>query len=216
MARYRAIPLAIYTWYHVAGVYNAEERTLDVYLNGKLDNGFLVGSVTGTQHSSRSAVYVGWRSDLEGYEFVGSIKDVCIYSFALTNTEIAEVMRGKGINEVAEGVAGSGVNSGHGAGHATDQDSWCAVFSEGGDEKVPAVAATLGVLVAFACVGLWPSAGSLLYLFFSFMAGLLLLPATASTLPSFTLWMIPMVSFAGGVSVVVSVRRQNDPDHLDH
>ena len=217
MARYGATPLAIYTWYHVAGVYNAEERTLDVYLNGKLDNGFLVGSVTGTQHNSRSAVYVGRRSDLEGYEFVGSIEDVRLYSFALTNTEIAEVMRGKGINEVAEGVTGSGVNSGYGAGRATDQDSWCAVFSRrGGDEKVPAVAATLGVLVAFASVGLWPSAGSLLYLFLSFMAGLLLLPATASTLSSFTRWMIPMVSLAGGVSVVVSMRRQNDPDHLDH
>jgi hypothetical protein len=88
------------------------------------------------------------------------------------------------------------------------------VFSEGDDEKVPAVAATLGVLVAFACVGLWPSAGSLLYLFSSFAAGLLLLPATASTLPSFTLWMIPLVSLAGGASVVVSLRRPNDPNHL--
>jgi hypothetical protein len=81
MARYGATPLAVRTWYHVAGVYDAEERTLDVYLNGNLDNGFLVGSVTGTQHSSRSAVYVGKRSDLEGYEFAGSIRDVRIYSF---------------------------------------------------------------------------------------------------------------------------------------
>jgi len=217
MARYGVTPLAVHAWYHVAGVYDAEERTLDVYLNGNLDNGFLVGSVTGTQHSSRSAVYVGKRSDLEGYKFAGSIEDVRIYSFALTNTEIAAVMRGEVIDGMAaHRVAGGGVNSSRGAGRSTDQGSRCAVFSEGGDEKVPAVAATLGVLVAFACVGLWPSAGSLLYLFSSFAAGLLLLPATTPTLPSFTFWMIPLVSLAGGASVVVSVRRQNDSGHLGH
>jgi len=212
MARYGATPLAVRTWYHVAGVYDAEERTLDVYLNGKLDNGSLVGSVTGTQHSSRSAVYVGKRSDHGGYEFAGSIKDVRIYSFALTNSEIAAVMRGEAIDAVAaHRVPGSGVNSGRVAGRSTDQGSRCAVISEGGDEKIPAVAATLGVLVAFACVGLWPSAGSLLYLFSSLAAGLLLLSATASILPSFNLWMIPLVSLAGGASVAVSVRRKKDP-----
>jgi Concanavalin A-like lectin/glucanases superfamily/VanZ like family len=212
MARYGATPLAVHTWYHVAGVYDAEEGTLDVYLNGKLDNGVLVGSVTGTQHSSRSALYVGKRSDLEGYAFAGSIRDVRIYSFALTNSEIAAVMRGEVIDVVAAHRVAGGVNIG--PGRSTDQTSRCAVFSEGDDKKVPAVAATLGVLVAFACVGLWPSASSLLYLFSSFAAGLLLLPAAASTLPSFTLWMIPLVSLAGGASVVVSLRRQNDPDHL--
>jgi hypothetical protein len=154
---------------------------------------------------------------LEGYQFAGFIHDVRIYSFALTDTEIAVVMRGEVIDGVAaHRVEGSSVNSRHGAGRSTEQCSECAVFSEGGDEKVPAVAATLGVLVAFACVGLWPSAGSLLYLFSSFAAGLLLLPATASALPSFNLWMIPLVSFAGGASVAVSVRRQNDPDYPDH
>jgi hypothetical protein len=205
MARYGATPLAVHTWYHVAGVYDAEKRTLDVYLNGKLDNGFLVGSVTGTQRSSRSAVYVGKRSDLEGYEFAGSIAEVRIYSFALTNTEIEAAMRGEVIEGVAaHRVVGSGVNSSRGAGRSTDEGSRCVVFSEGEDEKIPAVAAAVGVLVAFACVGLWPLAGSLLYLLSSLAGGLLLLPATASTLPSFNLWMIPLVSLAGGASVVAS------------
>ena len=66
MARYGATSLVTDTWYYVAGVYNAEAQTLDVYLNGELDNGFLRGSVTGTQRSSREAVYVGRRSDHEG------------------------------------------------------------------------------------------------------------------------------------------------------
>jgi hypothetical protein len=216
MARYGATPLNVNAWYYVAGVYGAEKRTLDVYLNGKLDNGPLVGLVTGTQHSSRSAVYVGKRSDLKGYEFAGAIRDVRIYSFALTNTEIAAVMRGEVIDRVeAHRVTGSGINSNSAAGLSTDQDSRCVVISESGDEKVPVVAATLGVLVAFACIGLWPSAGSLLYLFSSLAAGLLLLPATASALPSFSLWMIPLVSLTGGASVVVSICRQNDPDRLN-
>jgi hypothetical protein len=206
MARYGATPLAVNNWYHVAGVYNAEERTLNVYLNGRLDNGILVGSVTGTQHSSRSAVYVGRRSDLEGYEFAGSIEDVRIYSLALTNTEITAVMLGE-VSDVsaAARVAGGEMNNRSGLGRSTAPGFRCAMLSEGGDENLPAVAAALGALVAFACIGLWPSVGSVVYLFSSFAAGLLLLPITASTLPSITLWMIPLVSLAGGVSVVVSV-----------
>ena len=53
MARYGKTPLAINTWYYVAGVYNAEAKTMDVYLNGELDNGFLLGPVMGIQKSSR-------------------------------------------------------------------------------------------------------------------------------------------------------------------
>ena len=32
MARYGATPLVLGSWYHVAGVYDADARTLDVYL----------------------------------------------------------------------------------------------------------------------------------------------------------------------------------------
>jgi hypothetical protein len=76
------------------------------------------------------------------------------------------------------------------------------------DARIPGAAAAFGVLVAIACIGLWPSAGSLLYLVVSFAAGWLLLPAVASSLPSLDLWMIPLVSLAGGASVARSVRRQ--------
>ena len=34
MARYGATPLALDTWYHVTGVYDAGAQRLDVYLNG--------------------------------------------------------------------------------------------------------------------------------------------------------------------------------------
>ena len=56
MARYGKTPLALNTWYYVAGVYNAEAKTMDVYLNGELDNRFLLGPVMGIQKSSRQNV----------------------------------------------------------------------------------------------------------------------------------------------------------------
>src|SRR5204863_5502334 len=41
--------VALNTWYHVAGVYNAAARTLDIYVNGVLDNGILSGTVPASQ-----------------------------------------------------------------------------------------------------------------------------------------------------------------------
>src|SRR5207245_2258860 len=35
---------ALSTWYDVAGVYNATARTLDIYVNGVLDDGLLTGT----------------------------------------------------------------------------------------------------------------------------------------------------------------------------
>jgi hypothetical protein len=214
MARYGATPLVVDTWYHVAGVYNAEAQTLDVYLDGKLDNGFLGGPVTGIQRSSREGVYVGRRPDLEGFGFAGLIDDVRIYSLALTQAEIAAIMHGTSIDGLAvQGATGRGVERLRNARRPGDLNPPCAVLSEPEDAKIPAAAAVLGVLVAVACIGFLPSAGWLLCLIVSIAAGVLLLPATASTLPSFNLWLIPLVSLAGGVSVAVSVRRRNDPDH---
>jgi hypothetical protein len=111
MARYGATPLISGKWYHVAGVYDAEAQTLDVYLNGELDNGFLLGSVTSRQRSSRAAVYVGRRSDVKGFECAGAIDDVRIYTFALTKAEIAADMHGTGIDGLALRVTGRGVYS---------------------------------------------------------------------------------------------------------
>ena len=197
MARYGVTPLVLGTWYHVAGVYDADARTLDVYLNGKLDNGFLLGSVTGEQHSSRSAVYVGRGGD-PGFEFAGSIDDVHIYSFALTKAEIAADIRGR--------VDGSAVQRAADPGY---QEVPCRILSDPEDARIPAAAAMVGVLVAVACIGLWPSTGALLYLTVSFAAGLVLLAATSSNLPLLGLWMMPLLSLAGGASVAGSVRRRN-------
>lgn len=88
MFRYGATTLQLNTWYHIAGVYNAANQTLDVYLNGALDDGQLVGSVTSSQQNSTANVNIGRRSSNTGFEFAGRIDDVRIADHALTQTQI--------------------------------------------------------------------------------------------------------------------------------
>lgn len=198
MARYGATPLALNTWYHVAGVYDAAAQTLDVYLNGELDNGFLLGSVSSTQRSSRGAVYVGRRADSKQFNFSGSIDDVRIYSFALTKSQIAAGMH-------AEAIIAPTLN------HATG-GFLCRPLSDNDDKELPAVAAALGVLVAFACIGIWPSGKWPILLGISFTAGLLLLTVTAPNLPALNTWILPLVSLVGGASLAASVRQLEKND----
>jgi hypothetical protein len=213
MARYGATPLLLNTWYHVAGVYDAEAQTMDVYLNGERDNGFLLGAVTGTHRSSRLGLYVGRRADLEGFEFAGLIDDVQIYSRALTKPEIAAIMRAGEIGSTPVGRApAQRSEASKSAIGAVGTPSQCAWSSEREDARVPGAVATFGVLVAVVCVGLLPSVGPTLCLAASLFAGLLFLPVTASTLPSLKFWMFPLASLAGGASVVASLRRQRDRD----
>ncbi len=87
MFRYGATAMQTNTWYHVAGVYNAAAGTLDVYLNGQLDNGPLQGTVTASQQNSSLAVNIGRRAS-GGFLHNGRIDDVRIYSTALTQAEI--------------------------------------------------------------------------------------------------------------------------------
>src|SRR5262245_2222096 len=76
MFRYGASPLQLNTWYYISGVYDATAQTLDVYLNGQLDNGVLLGSVTTSQQNSTANVNIGRRSGARGFEFIGRIDDV--------------------------------------------------------------------------------------------------------------------------------------------
>ena len=196
MARYGATRLVTGTWYHVAGVYDAQAKTMDVYLNGRSDNGFLLGPVTGSQLSSRSSVYIG-RRPMKTFEFAGSIDDVRIYSSALTKTEIEAVMSGKVIQSLPFP---------RGGGRLGGRNTDCAVLSESEDGKIPGAVAVFGVLAAIACIGLWPTAGRLLGLAISLSAGVFIFATRASSLPSFNLWMMPLVSFIGAASTAISIR----------
>ena len=87
MMRYGATAMQLGAWYHIAGVYNASTATMDVYLNGQLDNGPLVGTITNAQQNSPQDVNIGTRP-AGGYGFIGRIDDVRIYDRALTAAEI--------------------------------------------------------------------------------------------------------------------------------
>jgi hypothetical protein len=87
MMRYGATTLQLNTWYHVAGVYDATARTMNVYLNGQLDNGSLVGTVTATQQNSANNVNIG-RRGTSGNAFNGRIDDTRVYNRALSAAEI--------------------------------------------------------------------------------------------------------------------------------
>jgi hypothetical protein len=89
VARYGATPLVANTWYHVAGVYDATNRTMKVYVNGKLDNGVLVGRIPATQPASTQNVHIGQRPGApRTSNFAGVLDDVRIYNRALSQAEI--------------------------------------------------------------------------------------------------------------------------------
>ena len=88
MFRYGATALQANTWYHVTGVYDAATSELHVYLNGQLDDGTLLGTVTATQQNSSANVNIGRRPGSSSFNFNGRIDDVRIYNRALTAAEI--------------------------------------------------------------------------------------------------------------------------------
>jgi VanZ family protein len=195
MIRYGRTPLVLNTWYHIAGVYDAQAKTLDVYLNGRQDDGPLAGVVTGMQHPSRAAVFVGRRADAKGFEFTGFIDDVRIYSLALTQNEIEAVMRGAVVERARA---------------TSNRRSLLAAepapFAESYDIEIPVAAAAVGMLAALACIGIWPATSSLAAGGVSALAGLLLLAAAGSDLPLLDWISLPLTSITGGASVILSRR----------
>ena len=88
--RYSTTTRVLNTWYHVAGVYNATAQTLDIYVNGVLDNGVLSGTVPAALVNSPQNVNIGRRP--AGYYFQGIIDEVRIYNRALSAAEVATDM----------------------------------------------------------------------------------------------------------------------------
>ena len=84
--RYSTTVRSLNVWYHVAGVYNASAQTLDISVNGVLDNGTLSGTIPASQINSAVNVNIGRRSG--GYYFNSVIDDVRIYNRALSQAEI--------------------------------------------------------------------------------------------------------------------------------
>ena len=89
--RYSRTIVSLNTWYHVAGIYNAAAQTLDIYVNGVLDNGALVGTVPAVQNNPATVnVNVGRRTG--GFYFIGRLDEVRVYNRALSQTELQNDM----------------------------------------------------------------------------------------------------------------------------
>ena len=81
--------------------------------------------------------------------------------------------------------------------------------TEGPDARRAGLFVAVGLLIAVACVGLWPTPSyQLPSLVLSFAGGFLLAALTASTLPAYYRHVIPLLTLAGGASVTVSVRME--------
>jgi hypothetical protein len=73
------------TWTHVVGTYTS--GSLNVYINGALDNGTLVGTIPSSLNSNTSSLSIG--TDPTNY-FTGRIPNFKIYNRVLTQTEIQQ------------------------------------------------------------------------------------------------------------------------------
>jgi len=206
MARYGATELVRDTWYHVAGVYDADARTLDVYLNGHLDNGSLMGPVAPVHLPSSQPVCVGRRADVREFEFAGLIDDIRIYSRALTHAEIERAMNGVEVGshppeKVARARADEIMEKRLPGGAFR-----CYQPTRDEDALVPGFMVAAGMLSALTCAGFLPGHRSFL-LAASLAVGLLFIPFASISLPRFFAWMFPILSLAGGASVAVSLVR---------
>jgi chitodextrinase len=88
MFRYGATTLQAGTWYFVTGVYDAATSQMHVYVNGQLDDGVLLGTVTASQQNSTANVNIGRRPGSNNFNFNGRIDDVRIYNRALTAADV--------------------------------------------------------------------------------------------------------------------------------
>ena len=200
MARYGKTPLITNRWYHVAGVYDAQARTMNVYLNGRRDDGCLVGRVAAHQHISGVKAFVGRRTLRKGFEFAGLVDDVKVYSRALTPIEVGTLAI-TGASVLAP--APIAIDS---AGVGTPIDA-CRFTGPRFDARIAGPIAASGMLVAFACAGLLPLATYRASgLILAFLSGVLLIPSLATIAPPAFPWVAPVLTLAGAVSVLASTK----------
>jgi hypothetical protein len=78
------------TWYHVVGVFNASAQTMELYVNGSLDNSMSGGSVPTSVFNTSVNGAIG-RHEGPGDYFDGLIDEVEIYNGALSTSEIEAI-----------------------------------------------------------------------------------------------------------------------------
>ena len=78
-------------WVHIAGVYRPGEA-MEVYINGKLDSAITSGVPDEQFSSNGQPVLIGARNACDNCGWLGSIDEVVIYSRALFENEVRELM----------------------------------------------------------------------------------------------------------------------------
>ena len=83
------------TWYHIAVVFDDAADSMLIYLNGSVDR-----SLTVTQGMAASTIEwrIGTDTPSEGHYLYGLVDDLRLYNHALSESEVAGVMAGKGPN----------------------------------------------------------------------------------------------------------------------
>jgi VanZ family protein len=207
MARYGRTELAAGKWYHIAGVYDSDARTLHVYLNGREDDGILRGPVTGMQQASGGSVLAGRRPNPPGYGFDGRLDEVRIYSQALTPVQIEAVMKGEDVGGKMTGRTDALPAAKIASRRLAGGGPACYQPTRYSDAEIPGVMVAIGMLLAIAWAGL-RSAHNAALLTVGAAAGVLLVPAGAMEgLPSYVLWMIPVLTLTGAASIAFAIDR---------
>jgi hypothetical protein len=86
-SRYSTARSSTNKWLHVAGVYNAASKTMNIYVNGNLSDGALQGVIPASQwNNANQPVTIGRRTG--GSYFNGIIDEARIYNRALSAAEI--------------------------------------------------------------------------------------------------------------------------------
>ena len=83
-------------WYHIAGVVDSKAKKVYIYFNGKLDAGPRAHS--GEMKDPKVSMVIGKSGIAHAYSFHGIIDEVAIFNVALTENNIANLMKG-GIKE---------------------------------------------------------------------------------------------------------------------
>ena len=82
-----ATTLTTGVWYHVISTYNSGTRTMDIYLNGSLDNAALTGTIPGSIYDNNVATRIG-HSATNGY-FDGIIDEARIYGRSFNTADVS-------------------------------------------------------------------------------------------------------------------------------
>ena len=80
-------------WHHVVGVRDGEVNQILIYVDGLLENSVPVTYSTGFDFSV--PLNIGWLNLNNGYNFVGVLDEVALYSSALSNAEVLQQMNDK-------------------------------------------------------------------------------------------------------------------------